>query len=146
MGINSKKVKVKKMIVKDGVEVDEEGKPIVPALLEKGSKGGKIHTDEELVELLKDTIHMLEKTYLDSSKSTSTYNDPDDIDKYGGVLLGYGLLWAFADVYGLEDVHKQLLHPNANTIGFSGKKDILEMKKNNYSTISKNYSVDAIHQ
>jgi len=143
--IDSTKVKVKKMIVKDGVEIEEEGKPIVPALFENAPKD-KVHTNEELVEFLKDTIHMLEKTYLKSSKSTTAYNDPNDIYKYGGVLLGYGLLWAFADVYGLDDIHKQLLHPNANMLGYSGKRDILEMKKENSSTISKNYSVDSIHQ
>jgi len=143
--IDATNVKVKRMVVKDGVEIDEEGKPIIPALLEKVDKN-KVHTNEELIEFLMDTIHILEKTYLDSSNTTSAYNDPDDVDKYGGVLLGYGLLWSFADVYGLDEIHQQLLHPNANMLGYTGKSDIIEMKKNNFSTVSKNYSVDSIHQ
>jgi hypothetical protein len=63
-------------------------------------------------------------------------------------LLGWGLLWLLADVYGLQEIWEEMLHPNAEMFGFIGKESILKSKQDLLGvaeTKSPNYRINAIH-
>ncbi|CAJ1964253.1 unnamed protein product [Cylindrotheca closterium] len=95
--------------------------------------------DEE--QLSKITISMV----VQSMKSTLTAADCSDRRK----LLGYGLLWLLADAFGLPDIFEEMLHPNSEMFGFSGKESIIESKRfllGAEERGSPNYKIDAIHQ
>lgn len=62
-------------------------------------------------------------------------------------LMGYGMLWLVADVYGLEVIWEAMLHTDAEMFEVKGKADIMSFKRRllgHNKTV--NYRVDAIHQ
>eukprot|EP00980_Cylindrotheca_fusiformis_P014159 scaffold3719_cov104-Cylindrotheca_fusiformis.AAC.3 len=64
-------------------------------------------------------------------------------------LLGYSLLWLLADVYGLREIWEEMLHPEAEMFGFTGKEAILESKKYLLGVEkrkSPNYRINSIHE
>lgn len=64
-------------------------------------------------------------------------------------LLGYGLLWLLADVYGLQEIWEEMLHPDAEMFGYSGKESILRSKEDLLGVAerkSPNYRINAIHE
>ncbi|KAL3935061.1 MAG: hypothetical protein SGBAC_009350 [Bacillariaceae sp.] len=64
-------------------------------------------------------------------------------------LLGCGLLWLLADAFGLPDIFEEMLHPDSEMFGFSGKENIIESKRfllGAEERGSPNYKIDAIHQ
>ena len=73
------------------------------------------------------------------------------------LLLGYGLLYLLADVYGIYELHEELTHDDATMFGRTGKDDIMEFKKSylpsSYASSSSrsslvvpNYYIDSIHE
>jgi len=64
----------------------------------------------------------------------------------GALLLGHGLLWLLADIYGIAELHEEMLHEKAHRFGYKTKKQILDFKANLLSTNVINYNIDVIHQ
>ncbi|KAL3794419.1 hypothetical protein HJC23_012956 [Cyclotella cryptica] len=61
-------------------------------------------------------------------------------------LMGYGMLWLMADVYGLDVVWEALLHPDAEMFQVKGKDNIMSFKRRLLGhNKGVNYKVDAIH-
>lgn len=63
-------------------------------------------------------------------------------------LLGYGLMWLIADVYGVSEIWDTMLHPSAAMFGIEGGSNIMAFKNGLLAgDLSTNiYSIDAIHQ
>ena len=71
---------------------------------------------------------MKEKLQLYKIESCTTTKLPYNKDSI--LLLGYGLLYLLADVYGIFELHEDLIHDiNATMFGYTGKKDIMTFKK-----------------
>lgn len=61
-------------------------------------------------------------------------------------LLGYGLMWLLADVYGLVEIWEEMLNPDAEMFGNIGKASILAFKNDVLQGNSTdNYRIDTIH-
>jgi len=91
------------------------------------------HNNDEMISFMKRIIKSFE------SKNKDGAND-------GALLLGHGLLWLLADIYGISELHEEMLHEKAHRFGYRGKKQILEYKAKLLSTYVINYNIDVIHQ
>jgi len=76
----------------------------------------------------------------------SFQNKSEDGANDGALLLGHGLLWLLADIYGIAEIHEEMLHEKAHRFGYKSKKQILEFKASLLSTNFINYNIDIIHQ
>ena len=84
------------------------------------------------------------KTKLENTDSKLLHSLSDNMK-----LLGYGLLFLLADVYGLYDLHEEMLHPhNVAMFGCTGKDSIMQFKRKALpcSYNKPNYYIDCIHQ
>lgn len=91
------------------------------------------HKNDEIIAFMRRIIGILQK-------------DAEDGSNDGALLLGHGLMWLLADIYGIAEIHEEMLHERAHRFGYKTKKQILEFKANLLSTSLLNYNIDIIHQ